>query len=141
MKSIQICLSSQPIPQLRMNFLLRLPPIVLLTACAALPFMLSASPLLAPHMQTLFSGTGSRPYHDRLPWAVKHRPNFDWMKEFGEAQASRRKFFLKGYESIETLKQLREELKKKNRKNSNRVENLIEYGNREVPSWVLRKYR
>ena len=117
-----------------MNILLRLILIALLTACTALPFTLSASPSLAPHLQTPFSGTGSRPYHDRLPWAVKHRPEIDWMEEFGEAQESRRKFFLKGYESLETLMRYREEQKQRNRKNSNRVEDLIEYGNREVPS-------
>ena len=124
-----------------MNILLRLTLIALLTACTALTFTLSASPPLAPHLQTPFPGTGASPYHNRLPWAVKHRPEIDWMEEFGEAQDSRRKFFLKGYESIGTLTRLREEQKQRIRKNSNRVENLIEYGNREVPSWVLRKYR
>ena len=124
-----------------MNILLRLTLIALLTACTALHITLSASPPLAPHLQTQFSGTGSLPYHDRLPWAVKHRPEIDWMEEFGEARDSRRKFFLKGYKSLETLTRYREEQKQRNRKNSNRVEDLIEYGNREVPSWVLRKYR
>ena len=125
-----------------MNILLRLITLIaLLTGCTALTFTLSASPPLAPHLQAPFSGTGSRPYHDRLPWAVKHRPEIDWMGEFGEAQDSRRKFFLKGYESIETLTHLREKRKQRIRKNAYRVEDLIEYRNWEVPSWVLRKYR
>ena len=124
-----------------MNILLRLTLIALLTLCTALIFTLFGSPPLAPHLKTHFSGTGSRPDHNRLPWAVNHRPEIDWMEAFGEAQDSRRKFFLKGYESIETLTHLREEQKQKNRKNSNRVEDLIEFGNREVPSWVLRNYR
>ena len=124
-----------------MKILLRLTLIPLLTMCTALPFTLSASPPLAPHLQTPFSGTGLRAYHDRLPWAVKHKPEIDWMEEFGEAEENRRKFFLKGYESLETLTRFRKEQKQRNRKNSNRVEDMIEYGNREVPSWVLRKYR
>ena len=124
-----------------MKTLLRLNLISMLTMCTALPFTLSASPPLAPHLQTPFSGTGSRPYHDRLPWAVKHRPEIDWMEEFVESQNNRRKFFLKGYESLETLTRYRKEQKQRNRKNSNRFEDMIEYGNREVPSWVLRKFR
>ena len=124
-----------------MNILLRLILIALLTACTALPFTLSASPPLAPHLQTFFSGTGSRPYHDRLPWVVKHRPEINWMEEFGESQDSRRRFFLRSYESLEALTRYREELKQTNRKNSNQFEDLIEYGNREVPTWVLRKYQ